>query len=321
MTSACVLRSSTRGCPTHPPPAGGNTTAVCAFDSNAPLYDSRGVAIQQVRTAVVLLVAARLVPVPSYKRHGSAHPHDAVATTAAPPCPLLQFGPVNFPPPATCTDWDTGALIQCTQQCAVIGTPFLQFQLINPNNPTSGVIIKHDAMPPKCVCGLCSVLATAAAGRAPPHDPPPPTHTHRAARSELDPFGVCPPGLNGLLIERSMTFVIACDQSVSDLAYDTSSPGPDPGQIAGLVLYEYPQCSYTVYLRSAKACGVKGDPFDAQPAVFGPATNFGFTVLGAALVIFVSYTYSFGDNRGWWEPIKSRMPHIPGLGSYSSYSE
>jgi len=44
-------------------------------------------------------------------------------------------------------------------------------------------------------------------------------------------------------------------------------------------------------------------------------------VLGAALTIFVSFTYAFGDSRGWWDPIKSR---IPGLGggrgtSYKSY--
>ena len=85
---------------------------------------------------------------------------------------------------------------------------------------------------------------------------------------------------------------------MSGLVYDTTAPSPDPLQADGLVLYEYPQCSYTIFLRSPNACGVLGDPFDIPPAKFGPATNFGFVVLGAALTVVVSFTYSFGDKKG-----------------------
>jgi len=219
----------------------GNTTAVCAFSPDSPLYDSRGVAVQ-------------------------------------------QFGPrPSGTDPTICTDWDTGLTIPCTEQCAVVGTPYLQFNLLNLNNPTGGLVIRHDAMPP----------------------------------NSLDPFGECAPGENGLLRERSVQFVIACDPGAGTMQYDTSAASPDPSENNGLVLYEYPQCSYTIFLRSSTACGQKGDPFAPQ-GPYGPGTNFGFTVLGAALTIFVSFTYSFGDNRGWWDPIKNRLPSIPGMGSYGS---
>ena len=33
--------------------------------------------------------------------------------------------------------------------------------------------------------------------------------------------------------------------------------------------------------------------------------------------------YTVGDSRGWWDPIKDRMPSIsiPGFGGYKSYCE
>jgi hypothetical protein len=36
----------------------------------------------------------------------------------------------------------------------------------------------------------------------------------------------------------------------------------------------------------------------------------------AALTIFCYVVYVFGESRGWWDPIKERIPAIPGLSSF-----
>ena len=48
-------------------------------------------------------------------------------------------------------------------------------------------------------------------------------------------------------------------------------------------MQENPTCTYSAYTRSSAACGVKGDPYSYQ--TFGPGTNFGFTVLGAVILV------------------------------------
>ena len=62
------------------------------------------------------------------------------------------------------------------------------------------------------------------------------------------------------------------------------SPPPFLG-VQGSPMVEGPTCTYTAYTRSSAACGSKGDPF--SPQTFGPGSNFGFTVLGAVLLVFL----------------------------------
>jgi len=77
---------------------------------NYPLYDSHGVAVQ--------------------------------TWTSAPAC--------SNPATSGCFDWDTNTPVCCTGACAVLGTEFFQFQLINPSNPlTGGVQLVHVGMPPE----------------------------------------------------------------------------------------------------------------------------------------------------------------------------
>lgn len=104
-------------------------------------------------------------------------------------------------------------------------------------------------------------------------------------------------GCNGA---RSVTFLFTCDSS-----------NKNAGQVSALALNETSTCQYLFTGRTYAACPTKGNPF-RNNADLGPQ-NFGFVVLGFALTIFVQFTYSFGDQRGWWDPIKQRLPAIPGL--------
>jgi len=102
-----------------------------------------------------------------YNSHGAA-----VQTWTSPPaCPT-----------PTCTDWDTGAPICCTGECAVLGTQYFQFSLLDPNNPlTGGIQFVHTGMPPDI----------------------------------NDPFN-CPVNpVNNLARERQLIIQIACDQGGS----------------------------------------------------------------------------------------------------------
>jgi len=65
-------------------------------------------------------------------------------------------------------------------------------------------------------------------------------------------------------------------------------------------------CGYVVEARTKAACGVKGDPFDGYND--SPGDSFGFVVLGSFLTIVVYAFIVFGNGRGWWDPIKNRMP-------------
>ena len=69
--------------------------------------------------------------------------------------------------------------------------------------------------------------------------------------------------------------------------------------------YDSGDCVYRVSMTHFAACGVVGDPFEYNQ---DPGVNFGFTVLGGVLAVFFYYLYHFGEDRGWWEPIRSRLP-------------
>lgn len=115
--------------------------------------------------------------------------------------------------------------------------------------------------------------------------------------SENDNF-LCPtdPTTN-LPIERQLTIVLQCDKSVSDVVIDVAN--------------ETSTCHYQLTGRSKAACASKGDPFD--PYRDDPAHSFGFVVLGSVLTIFTYYLVTFGETKGWWDPVKRYLPAIPGL--------
>ena len=59
---------------------------------------------------------------------------------------------------------------------------------------------------------------------------------------------------------------------------------------------------------SGAACGALGDPFDPPAAnASSPSTNFGFTVLGAALTIFLAFSYDAANKRGLVDAAKERL--------------
>ncbi len=80
------------------------------------------------------------------------------------------------------------------------------------------------------------------------------------------------------------------------------------------------QCRYVIVARSSAACGTQGDPYDIPPG-YGPVTSqtgtqFGYTVLGMVLAVVVYFIYGFGDQRGWWNPIKNVLSRIPVIGRF-----
>ena len=58
------------------------------------------------------------------------------------------------PTTSGCFNWDTGVPVCCTGACAVLGTEFFQFTVLNEADPmgaSGGVKLQHVGMPPECV--------------------------------------------------------------------------------------------------------------------------------------------------------------------------
>lgn len=123
-----------------------------------------------------------------------------------------------------------------------------------------------------------------------------------------DPFKCNPDPKTGCYGSRQLTINLGCDQSSKDMTKLTVKGITEPGGSGS--------CAYVLTATSPAACGSPGDPFD--PYRDDPAHSFGFVVLGATLTILMSYTYSFGDNRGWWEPVKNKLAGLPGVGRFFS---
>jgi hypothetical protein len=121
-----------------------------------------------------------------------------------------------------------------------------------------------------------------------------------------DPFQ-CPTNPStGLVGERQLIIQLSCDTrgSTSDISITS--------------ITEPASCVYLIQASTRAACGVVGDPYTCGYSD-NPAHSFGFVVLGVALTIFVSFVYSYGDERGWWNSVKSLIvEYIPFLGSYIS---
>ena len=64
---------------------------------------------------------------------------------------------------------------------------------------------------------------------------------------------------------------------------------------------------------TAAACPKAGDPFDKNDATENRGgKNFGYVVLGWLVCAPISYIlYLFLDNKGYLDPIKSRLPALP----------
>jgi len=119
-----------------------------------------------------------------------------------------------------------------------------------------------------------------------------------------DPFACSVDPTTGCSRERQLSVKLYCDSSAKT---DDS--------FTFLGISEPSQCSYLLEAKAKAACGTKGDPFD--PGQDSGGTRFGFVVLGAALTIGLGWVYTFGEGRGYWDPIKRHLPAIPFLSSGS----
>lgn len=125
---------------------------------------------------------------------------------------------------------------------------------------------------------------------------------------DADPYN-CPLNpLTGLARERQLTIRLYCD------------PNGKSNDIVFQGISEPSTCSYLVEATTKAACGVKGDPFDVGTAGFNSSTNFGFTILGAALTIGVWYAGGFANKKGWLDGVKSKLPSWMGGGASSGGS-
>lgn len=69
--------------------------------------------------------------------------------------------------------------------------------------------------------------------------------------------------------------------------------------------YDVLDCVYRISMTHFAACGVEGDPFEYNQ---DPGVNFGFVILGGVLTVVFYYLFGWLDEKGYLEPIKSRLP-------------
>jgi hypothetical protein len=125
-----------------------------------------------------------------------------------------------------------------------------------------------------------------------------------------DPFGCPIDSRTGYPRERSIDMILLCDPSMTmDDATPVSFIEVKPTGLG--------TCQYAFTLKTGAACGVQGDPFDFQPAVTGagaPASNFGFTVLGAVLLVGFQMGFARLAAGGHLTGLTSRLPSFLGGG-------
>ena len=88
-----------------------------------------------------------------------------------------------------------------------------------------------------------------------------------------------------------------------------------------IAFYDNGSCYYTVIMSHFAACATAGDPFEGLiPAGILSANYFGYTCLGLFLAVVIYYVYAFGDDKGWWDPIKNALPTftIPFIGTFNA---
>lgn len=71
----------------------------------------------------------------------------------------------------------------------------------------------------------------------------------------------------------------------------------------------------TACLRACpRANGASLAPRPSPP--LSPPLQFGYTVLGSVLTVFVQYAWAFADARGWTDPITRRIPPMSSIPGY-----
>jgi len=88
-----------------------------------------------------------------------------------------------------------------------------------------------------------------------------------------------------------------------------------------IAFYDNGSCYYTVIMSHFAACATSGDPFEGLiPTGILSANYFGYTCLGLFLAVVIYYVYAYGDDKGWWDPIKNALPTvtIPFIGTFNA---
>lgn len=139
-----------------------------------------------------------------------------------------------------------------------MGHTIPEFDVLDPNNPSQGIIMRHSSLPPM-------------AG---------------------DSFGCPTDPRTGYPKERELDIVLQCDPTMSndDIREISFMEVKPQGSSIGT-------CQYRFTLASGAGCGVAGDPYDVSSNAVtngpgAPAYNFGYTILGACLFVGIQFLYT-----------------------------
>lgn len=187
-------------------------------------------------------------------------------------------------PGAMTTDPDTGASVPATADCEVLGHTRPEFDLLDETNPsTGGIVLRHSSLPP----------------------------------ASHDKYTCPTDARTGYPKERQVRMVLLCDPTLAPTqVVEVSFLEDKPPHGLGT-------CIYNLTLRAAAACGAPGDPFGpatdpaAAAAAAGfvspdvaargvPGTNFGYVLLGAALLLFGQFGWGKLRESG----VVDRLPGV-----------
>lgn len=173
----------------------------------------------------------------------------------------------------TCEDADNGYQTTCcTAPCAILAHTIPAYGLLDPANPaTGGLLLTHDGMAP----------------------------------IEFEP-DACPPDPKTLYPRpRQFNIALKCDLGVARNQLFVDS------------IVQAPECTFTLNARSGASCGTEGDPYDLLSRqtngglLSDSTTEFGYTVLGAFLLVVGQFGLAFADKRGYLDGVKRAL----GIGS------
>jgi hypothetical protein len=171
------------------------------------------------------------------------------------------------------TDPETGQTVDITPDCEILAHTLPEFDVIDPNNPQNGIILRQNSLPP----------------------------------TSSDKYGCPTDPRSGYPKEREVNIIIQCDQSMSvndvrEISFTEIKTDSGLGT-----------CQYNFILASGAGCGVKGDPFDnfvtsTTPTGPGaPSYNFGFTILGAVLCVGLQFGFNRAYSAGYFNNIFNRF--------------
>lgn len=183
-----------------------------------------------------------------------------------------------------------------------------------PNPPDGTCRDPENGNNPVCCTGDCTVIAHDKSCDYQLLDPSNPvsggvTWTHAGMPPDSsDPFQCSTDPTTGCSRERQLSVKLYCDSSAKTADSFTF-----------LGISEPSQCQYLLEAKAKAACGTTGDPFD--PGQDSGGQRFGFVILGAALTIGLSWVYGFGNDKGWWDPVKAKLSTIPYIGRFFGSSK